>query len=53
MTDKSKKYLVGAVSLVIFILITILVISNNITPFDDYIYSRVFNLRDSNTIDLF
>lgn len=53
MTSKNRKYLVGAVSLIIFILITILVITSNITSFDDYIYSLVYKLRDSQMIDIF
>ena len=47
-----KKYILISSLLVIFIILTILVITNHTTSFDDSIYNFLFNLR-SNNLDTF
>ncbi len=47
-----KRYFLMGILLVVFILITTLVVTNNISSFDDNIYNMIFNLRN-NLLDLF
>ena len=47
-----KRYIVASISLIIFIIITVLVIINNIKSFDDTIYNNLFGLRN-NFLDVF
>ncbi len=47
-----KRYFLMGILLVVFILITTLVVTNNISSFDDYIYNMIFHLRN-NFLDLF
>lgn len=47
-----KRYFLMGILLVVFILITTLVVTNNISSFDDNIYNMIFHLRN-NFLDLF
>ena len=47
-----KRYLISILSFILFIIITILVITNTIKPFDDFIYNSLFGLRN-NILDIF
>ena len=47
-----KRYFLMGILLVVFILITTLVVTNNISSFDDNIYNMIFSIRN-NFLDLF
>lgn len=53
MKNINKKYIVCIISFILFIIVTILVLTNTISLFDDKIYNLVLNLRDNNFIDIF
>ena len=47
-----KRYIVASISFIVFLLTTILVLTNKIKPFDDLIYNTVFGLRND-FLDIF
>ena len=47
-----KRYIVASISFIVFLLTTILVLTNKIKPFDDFIYNTVFGLRND-FLDIF
>lgn len=48
-----KKYIISIITLIGFILTTILLLTNNIKGFDDTIYNLFYNFRDNNFIKTF
>lgn len=48
-----KRYIISLISLIIFIIITALVITGNITILDNTIYNLVYKLRSYEIIDIF
>lgn len=53
MSKIKKRYIIGGISLLLFIIITVLVTNNKINFLDDGIYSVVYKLRQSNLADVF
>lgn len=53
MKNINKKYIVGITSIILFIIVTIFVLTNTINVFDDIIYNLVLKLRDNSFIDIF
>lgn len=49
----NKKYIISSIFLILFLIITILVITNNISFLDESIYNIVYKMRESNVIDIF
>ena len=47
-----KRYIIAIISLVLFIILTVLVLTNSINTFDDNIYNTIFGLRN-NILDAF
>lgn len=53
MKNINKKYILGITSIILFIIVTIFVLTNTINVFDNIIYNLVLNLRDNSFIDVF